>query len=59
MEFTFASDRTNNAYFDRIVQTAAEVELREIIFCLNSCKVANRAHANPDLSLSQRLCLCT
>jgi len=30
MEFAFASDRTNNPYFDRIIQTGVNVSIREM-----------------------------
>lgn len=34
MEYNFASEGTANSYFDRIIQTAVDVELREMVFCL-------------------------
>lgn len=57
MEYNFASEGTSNSYFDRIIQTAVDVELREMVFCLKSCKIAYRANSNPDLTLNQKLCL--
>ena len=34
MEFVFASDKTNNPYLDRILQTGVEVSIEEISHCL-------------------------
>lgn len=34
MEFGFASDRTNNAYFDRVVQSGVDTSIGEISYCL-------------------------
>ena len=59
MEFTLASDGTNNAYFDRIIQSQVELDLRELKFCLTKCALPYQAHRNPHMSLEQRLCLCT
>lgn len=58
MEFSFATDGTNNAYLERIIQTSVEVELSEINYCLQTCNIAAKAHLNPNISFSQRLCLC-
>lgn len=34
MEFGFASDRTNNAYFDRVVQSGVDTSISEMAYCL-------------------------
>jgi hypothetical protein len=57
MEFTFASDKTNNSYFDRILQTQVENDLHELTYCLRQCKIAEQSH-KIGLSLTERLCLC-
>ena len=59
MEFALSSDSTNNAYFDRIIQTQVDADLQELTFCLQKCKITHKAHLNPDISFSQRLCLGT
>lgn len=58
MEFILASDHLRNPYFDRILQTAVEVELDQFTYCLQECKINHNGYQNPKLSLSQRLCLC-
>ena len=59
MEFGFASDRTNNAYFDRIAQMGVENSISEIAYCLETCRIAHRAHLEPRLSFPQKACLRT
>ena len=44
MEFGLASDRTNNAYFDRAVQTGIETSINQIAYCLETCRIAERAN---------------
>ena len=56
MEFGFATDGTNNAFFDRILQTRVEVDLQEIKYCLEHCKIAQQPY-KIGLELSERLCL--
>jgi hypothetical protein len=58
MEFVLASDHLRNPYFDRIVQTAVEVEVGQLSYCLKECKINQYGYQNPNLNLSQRLCLC-
>jgi hypothetical protein len=58
MEYVFASDHLRNPYFDRIVQTAVEVEVGQMAFCLQQCRMAQPGPQNSSLSLTQRLCLC-
>jgi hypothetical protein len=57
MEFGFASDRTNNAYFDRVVQMGVETSISEITYCLEVCKIAQRAHIDPKINFQQKDCL--
>jgi hypothetical protein len=59
MEFGFASDRTNNAYFDRIIQMGVDTSISEITYCLETCRIAQRAHQDPRLSFPQKACLRT
>ena len=59
MEFNLASNGTNNSYFDRIIQTKVEADLKEISYCLQLCKIAQDSYRNPLLSFSQRLCIGT
>lgn len=57
MEFVFASDRTNNAYFDRIMQTGVETSVLEITYCLEKCQILQRSYLTPDLTFPQKVCL--
>jgi hypothetical protein len=57
MEFGFASDRTNNAYFDRVIQMGVDNSISEISYCLQVCRIAARAHLEPRLSFPQKACL--
>lgn len=59
MEFALASQGTNNAYFDRIVQNQVDNDLHGLAYCLQKCNLAFRAHLKPGMSLEQRLCLST
>ena len=57
MDSNFASNQANNPYFDRIIQTQVENDLRDISYCLQMCNISHRAHSNPEMSFQQRLCL--
>lgn len=57
MEFGLASDRTNNAYFDRIIQMGVDNSIQEMTYCLQICNIAHRAHLDPKLSFPQKTCL--
>lgn len=58
MEFVFASDKTNNPYLDRILQTGVEVSIEEISHCLQQCNIARRALIEPRIHFEQKTCLC-
>jgi len=58
MEFVFASDHLRNPYLDRITQTAVEVEVNQMAYCLQTCKINQQSYQFPNLTLPQRLCLC-
>jgi hypothetical protein len=44
MEFGLASDRTNNVYFDRAAQIGIETSINQVAYCLETCRIAERAH---------------
>jgi hypothetical protein len=58
MEFAFASDKTNNAYLDRIIQTGVEISIEELSHCLQHCNIARRALIEPRIQFEQNTCLC-